>query len=128
MNAKKDAMYQRIEKHGANLNAIFNTKFDNVILCKKLRQLELKAERLAIHYCNGTGGVTTENWFELCLPILSKVNTILNNGKGEVDIFINGDARGYALQINDAYVREHKLQIHTDLGGYGIIAPDLTEG
>lgn len=43
-----------------------------------------------------------------------------------VKVFLNGDARGYALKIHDSYVKEHNLKIHTDWGGYGIIAPDLS--
>ena len=41
-------------------------------------------------------------------------------------LFVNGDARGYALKIMDSYVMERRLDIYKDWGGYGIIAPDLT--
>lgn len=44
-----------------------------------------------------------------------------------VPVFINLDARGYALKIKDEYMLEHGLNLHRDWGGYGIIAPDLTE-
>jgi len=40
-------------------------------------------------------------------------------------VFINGDPRGYALKINDKYVRENQLRIYSDMGGYGIIAPEF---
>lgn len=42
-----------------------------------------------------------------------------------VPIFINLDPRGDALKIQDEYVRAHNLTIHTDIGGYGIIAPEI---
>ena len=43
-------------------------------------------------------------------------------------VFINGDPRGYALKIDDKYQdRLHKVGIHRDWGGYGIIAPDFSE-
>jgi hypothetical protein len=40
-------------------------------------------------------------------------------------IFLNGDARGYALKIQDDYVRDNNLDIHKDWGGYGILAPEF---
>lgn len=48
--------------------------------------------------------------------------------KATPPIFVNCDPRGYALKIPNEYVRGHELDIHKDWGGYGIIAPDLTEG
>jgi hypothetical protein len=39
------------------------------------------------------------------------------------EIFFNGDARGYALKINDEFVKDK--EIFKDWGGYGIIAPDF---
>ena len=56
--------------------------------------------------------------------ILTKVETILNNKKV---LFCNGDARGYALKIDDEYIRNNNFNIHRDWGGYGIIAPDFRE-
>lgn len=38
---------------------------------------------------------------------------------------INLDPRGYALKINDDYMRAHNLKLYRDYGGYGIIAPAL---
>ncbi len=43
-----------------------------------------------------------------------------------VPVFINRDPRGYALKIDDHYMREHDAALHQDWGGYGIIAPDLS--
>ncbi len=45
-----------------------------------------------------------------------------------VAVFLNRDPRGYALKINDEEVRARSLDIATDWGGYGLIAPDLREG
>ena len=130
-------MYQQIEKHGNNLNAIFNTGIDPVKLCKSLHRLEAQAHKLATDYCNGENGITTENWEDKITPIMDKVYSVLNNGKynddrphqKKVPIFLNGDCRGYALKINDSYVRALETQgksIHKDWGGYGIICPDFT--
>lgn len=127
-------MYQQIEQHGNNLNKIFNTEIDPVKLCKSLRRLEFKANKLATDYCNGDNGITSENWEDKINPVMQSVYKLLNNGKynddrphqKKVPIFLNGDARGYALKINDAYVRAYKIDIYQDWGGYGIICPDFT--
>jgi hypothetical protein len=42
-----------------------------------------------------------------------------------VPIFVNRDPRGYCLKIDDEYTRANKLDIGTDWGGYGIIAPEI---
>lgn len=124
---KKEVMYQRIKKHGEDLNRIFNTGIEPITLCKKLRRLENKAHQLATDYCNGENGVDSENWESLCQPILDKVHKILGDFHPDHSgIFINGDARGYALKIDDEVVRENALDIFTDWGGYGIIAPDFS--
>jgi len=125
----KTEQLKQIIQHGENLNAIFNTGLDPLVLCKKLRRLENKANQIAVHYCNGTGGINSENWEEKCKPILDAVNKILfaysyNVVKAQ-SIFINGDARGYSLKIKDSYVREKKLNIYRDMGGYGILAPEF---
>ena len=130
---KKEQMYQEIEKHGENLNRIFKTSKGNIALCKSLRRLEAKAHKLATDYCNGENGVNSDNWEALTTPILKKVCKLLNV-KPSVNmcpddsypIKLNGDARGYALKIEDSYVREHCLKIYRDMGGYGILAPDLS--
>jgi hypothetical protein len=131
---KRERMYADIQKHGENLNVIFNTGIDPVKLCKKLHTLEAKAHRLATDYCNGENGVNSENWEAKITPIMDKVYTILNNGSYNEDrphqkkapIFLNGDARGYALKINDSYVKANNLKLHTDMGGYGILSPEFT--
>ena len=133
---KKEAMYKRIEGYGINLNKIFHTRYEPIVLCKRLRVLERKAQRLTADLCNGLPEpreLEAEAEVELDL-IEDRVNIILNNKKGLqkkswqllVKTFINRDPKGYALKIDDNYVREHGLEIRRDLGGYGIIAPDLT--
>ena len=46
-------MYNKIQKHGDNLKAIFNLDIDSIKLCKQLLRLENKAHRLAEDGCNG---------------------------------------------------------------------------
>ena len=124
--ADKKRMYLNIEKHGKNLNAIFNTGIEPVTLCKKLFRLENKAHRLATEYCNGD--IDIQEWEKACDSIYSSLEKILKQDEKEIDIFINGDCRGYALKINDTWLRDNGFyyEIYQDWGGYGIIAPDFT--
>lgn len=122
---QKNTMYAEIEKHGNNLNAIFNTPFDAITLCKKLRQLEKKASKIAEDYCNGDNNVTTENIDTFTDPILKAVKKLLNTTDNYPIVF-NGDCRGYALKIPSDYVRYTNMKIYIDWGGNGIIAPDFT--
>jgi hypothetical protein len=119
-------MYQDIREHGGNLNNIFKTKLDNVVLSKKLFSLENKAHKLATDYCNGEGEMTScEAWENASEKILEKLDKITGYKQKGIPCFVNGDARGYALKIEDDYVKE--IKIYKDWGGYGIIAPDFRE-
>jgi len=148
---KHERMYQRIEQHGANLNAIFNTGLDNVKLCKKLLRLERQAHHATTCLCNtntldrleltrqeenGIHQATEEEQDAFFEAILAKVRKVLCCTKetfpGQFNpecfpVFINHDPRGYALKIKSEYVKDHNLKIHQDWGGFGIIAPDFTE-
>jgi SMC interacting uncharacterized protein involved in chromosome segregation len=122
---KKERMNEQIRKHGENLNKVFGLNEDPIKLAKKLHTIELKAHKLATDYCNGENGVDSENWETLSDAILEKVDKVLNFTAQEIPVFVNGDARGYALKINDDYVRNNGLEIHKDWGGYGILAPEF---
>ena len=121
---KKEILYSRITKHGQDLKAVFNLDqdIDPVKLCKRLFRLENKAHKLAVDFCNGV--IDQLEWDKKADQILTKVETILKNKKV---LFCNGDARGYALKIDDEYIRNNNFNIHRDWGGYGIIAPDFRE-
>ena len=54
--------------------------------------------------------------------ILSKISSLLNCDKDIM--FLNGDARGYALKFTNEFSKDK--DIHKDWGGYGIIAPDYS--
>ena len=124
MDNKKEILYSRITKHGQNLKAVFNLNqdIDPVKLCKRLFRLENKAHKLALDFCNGE--IDQLEWDQKADKILTKVEAILKNKKV---LFLNGDARGYALKIDDGYIRNNNLNIHKDWGGYGIVAPDFRE-
>ena len=111
---------QRVIKHGKQLLAIFpdSIESDPVKLCRKLRRLERRgnehAEKLCSdeHYCNE---VDHEQIHDV---ILRAVQKLLHSPRP----WLNQDPRGYALKV-DLVGGE---ALHTDWGGYGIIAPDLS--
>lgn len=125
---KRERMYARIRQHGENLLRIFPhaTERDPVELCKKLRRLESKGNAIGLRLCNGPQYREGEDE-KTTDAILASVNRLLGNINGSVPVFVNLDPRGYALKIRDEYVRQNGLVIHTDWGGYGILAPDLSE-
>jgi len=133
---KKTRMMQRITEHGRDIIALFPTatEQDPVNLCRKLRRLEAQAHALTVDCCNGAfdDGEDGELLDIALEKILAKVRSLLNLTPGkalEVGLFVNRDPRGYALKLDSHFV--HGLtdaggRIHRDWGGYGILAPDLT--
>ena len=119
---QKETLYKNIKKHGDNLKAIFKIDIDSIKLCKMLFRLENKAHQLATDFCNGD--INQLEWDTKGDKILAKVETILKDKK---NLLLNGDARGYALKIDDKYIRDNNLTIYRDFGGYGIIALDFRE-
>jgi hypothetical protein len=136
MTPKQEAA---IRKHGEQLNAIFHTGLDPVVLCKKLRRIEGAAHRLAEDACNYLRMESPEYYtrYEKIVKRLADVFTFYTQGPRlhtehmrimkMYGIFINMDPRGYALKIDNQYMREHNLQLHRDMGGYGILAPEFNK-
>jgi hypothetical protein len=126
---KRDRMNEQIKAHGEDLKRAFDISLvDPDTLARKLHRIELEARRLALDYCNGANNVTTENWEELTEKILAKVDNVTGFKRKGVPVFVNGDARGYALKINNAWVKGYQNKggrIYTDWGGYGILAPEF---
>ena len=118
------AQREAIERHGRRLLAIFpraNIK-DPLTLCRRLRRIEADASRNALRLCNGE--IMQSEYSTHAGALLGEVNAILGAVEG-VKLIINGDPRGYALKIDDASMRDGRLSLHTDMGGYGIIAPEI---
>jgi len=122
---KKERMYNEIRTHGDNLNKIFHTDIDNISLCKKLFRLVNKGNRIALDYCNGN--IKEDDFDTGKEKILKSVDKILNFTKLNIPVIFNSDPRGYALKIEDEYIRINNIAIHRDWGGYGILAPDFRE-
>ncbi len=53
-----------------------------------------------------------------------KLRTLLGNSPAP--IIVNRDPRGYCLKIDDAWIAANNVKIHRDMGGYGIIAPEIS--
>lgn len=127
MQNKQQIMHDRIEKHGNDLNAIFDTPHEPVKLCKKLFRLESAAHRLSTQWCNGF--IDSDKWSIETDKIIDKVYDILGKNKCiETGLFVNGDARGYALKLSSDWTtgyRDMDRDIYCDWGGYGIVAPEF---
>lgn len=90
---------------------------------KALFSIEKRGHALALEHCNF--GVSDERIDQFKKEITKELKAILPNLVKAKAIQLNFDARGYFLKIDDEYVREHKLRIERDWGGYGIICPDF---
>ena len=133
---------EAITRHGETLLRAFPnaTEKNPVALCKKLRRIESAIAKPILDYTNGDNGETIETLDVKTGKALKRVESLL--GSPELwwsdcaieTVFINRDPRGHALKLDDAWTRQFNAKqyaaklpaLHTDMGGYGIIAPDLT--
>jgi len=125
MNARQ-RMNEQIRQHGENLTRVFDLDMDADTLARKIHRLEVKAHQLATDYCNGP--ITAEQWETETDLILDKLDKLTNYRAQGIPVFCNGDARGYALKIDEPWVKGYTSKggrIYTDLGGYGILAPEF---
>ena len=123
-DTKKDRMYTQIQKHGENLNKIFKTDMDPVALCKKLLSLENKMRHANTKAINGD--MEKEEQDKIEKQVLDAVDKILGFRAKHIPVFNNDDARGYALKIDDDWISKNKATLYSDMGGYGILAPDFS--
>lgn len=123
-----------VRRHGEQLLTLFPNAVeqDPVKLCKKLRRLEGEAHALALRLCNGPEWPSDDACESAFDAVDLKVRQLLANYEpGDalqepiVPVRINRDPRGYALKISDEWMSKHKAELHRDLGGYGILAPEI---
>lgn len=125
---KKQKRDEAILKHGFALLRIFPRAQATYAglpraLYERLHRIEAEAHRLAERECNEQ---LPEGYSERKdASMLKRLDAILGFKEAGIPVFLNGDPRGYALKIKDDYVREHKLEIQTDWGGYGILCPEF---
>jgi len=92
-------------------------------LLETLHRLETKANRVATDKCNGYGDADKHT--KQIEAIRKKVLALLPDLDPK-DFFINGDPRGYSLKIREEKAKSLGFgAIHTDFGGYGILAPEF---
>ena len=130
--SKKELMYSKIEKHGANLNAIFNTKFDNITLCKKLLRIEKKANFAATCLCNTntlnllelnkfTGydvkQATEQEQDKFFANIEKQVLKIIGESFNDA-LYINLDPRGYTLKLKKDFISKNIFNWYDNNGDF----------
>lgn len=106
-------------------DADHNYQIPALALCKALHRLEVRANRLATEYCNGTVEIEALDKYEE--TVNKRIAELLPNLPIEAFHF-NRDPRGYALKINDEWMkanRELTDGLYRDWGGYGILAPEF---
>lgn len=123
---KKERQREQILRHGLRLQRIFKTgdRIGPDALARRLHRIEAEAHRLAERECNEQ---LPEGYSEKVeASILRRLDVLLGFKALGIPVIVNGDPRGYALKIDDAWMREHcDIELHRDMGGYGIIAPEL---
>ncbi len=123
-----DRMYSRITEYGENLKKVFDLpeNTDPVKLCKKLHSLEIKTNFIMTQYVNGDINLDTIDEYEK--KLYKSLEKII--GKENMEkIHINQDPRGYTIKLTleaTQMARRAGVNIHRDLGGYGIVAPTFT--
>lgn len=139
MNAKT---LEAITRHGKTLLAAFPhaTEKDPVALCRKLRRIESAVSRFTTAFCNGE--IESPTVDIACHKALARTARILGldeSGITRAGLFINRDPRGCALKLQSPdespwfadwqlnRLIKHQPQIVTDMGGYGLLAPDLNQ-
>lgn len=140
MNAKT---LEAVRRHGETLLAAFPnaTEKNPIALCKKLRRIETAIAKPLLDYCNGENNMTQDQLDHETSMALIRCGNLLGldkHGIALAGLFVNRDPRGYALKLDnektswfeDWQKNRYATQqppLYTDLGGYGIIAPDLTQ-
>lgn len=141
MNAKT---LEAITRHGETLLRAFPnaTEKNPIALCKKLRRIETAVAKPILDYCNI--GNNEAELDKACDNAVKRVVALLGMGmqlyaerQGNTlpGVFVNRDPRGHALKTSsewaDAFNANCRIMgtpsLHCDMGGYGIIAPDLNQ-
>ena len=90
-DTKKSRMYDKITKHGENLNKIFGLDEDPVALCKKLLRLENKISRVNTDWANGD--IEEDEQDKVEKQVLASLDKILGYKSKNIPVFVNTDPR-----------------------------------
>lgn len=124
---KKTDRAEALQRHYDRLEQLYSICGDDrkYMIGKKLFTTLLKLEKIAhkaaTDYCNGD--IQSELYDAIADNTKLSVYKLLPNVKG---LKINGDPRGYALKIDDEVMREYNYPLDRDMGGYGILSPDIS--
>jgi hypothetical protein len=108
-------------------------KIDGKKISVALLKIERDASNAATAQCNGESFQGQpfrgdESWYEFKQTIKQRVASAL--GKLPPGFFVNGDARGHSLKIDNEKPKGRALiesvRLATDFGGYGILSPEIT--
>jgi hypothetical protein len=117
-------MEYTLETHELLLKTIFPDAIDGFI--DELYELEEKVCKVNEDYCNGD--LDYDRWEFKHKVFEGKLEDILNPSNPDV-LYVNGDPRGYGLKIEseekNRLFEQDKINIFSDMGGYGILAPEL---
>jgi len=119
-------MSYTIKKHTSILQAIFPNARAGFL--SDLYDLEKRVCSINRDYCNGDIGyedyLLEHNQFE------QELEEILQPNDSSL-LYVNGDPRGYGLKIQseerNRLYEEQGINIYSDFGGYGILAPEELE-
>jgi len=122
MNKKEERIFFKT-RHIENLGKLFNLDYNDAEgLYRSLRRIETKLNRIYEVACE------RELWpqeTEVKTRLKERAKKLTKNANG---LIFNSDPRGYSIKIDDQVNRELRNQginLYSDWGGYGILAPDF---
>jgi hypothetical protein len=144
---KKERRQRQLNEHYGKCEALARKigveNPDGKKISVALLHLEQMANAAATAYCNGEAirlqrrgripldanlGHDENAWENVKAYITEGVEQVFEFKKIP-GFFVNADARGYALKIDNENPQSKalidELRLHTDWGGYGILSPDL---
>lgn len=152
----KNRLMKNVSRHVEALDKLasyYDIDMTGIQLWKKLKFYENKLHKLMVYSCNGVGMINGVNYYNGTIDDYAKREYGYNVKSAYIEddvtifdveaeklenklrelfpklpFFVNGDARGYTLKLNEKTVQElqkNGINIQTDFGGYGILAPEF---
>ena len=125
---KKQRRTEQLERHYNTLSQLAEyysgSLTDGKKLSLRLLKLENAAHKITTDQCNGDGNQAEQE--QELTAIMEQVKKLFPYIQ---HLFINGDARGYAIKLKEVEARKLRdagINIHNDWGGYGILSPEIT--